>query len=117
MAKNSLSITDNRTGASFEVPIVNGTVDAMAFRAMKANDQDFGLMTYDPGYKNTAACKSRVTFIDGDKGILRYRGYAIEELAENCTFLEVAYLLLRGELPTQDELDYFVNEVTHHTFH
>jgi citrate synthase len=116
MAKDSLSIIDNRTGANYEVPIVDGAVDAMSFRSMKVNEEDFGLMTYDPGFKNTASCKSRVTYIDGDKGILRYRGYAIEDLAENCNFLEVAYLLLRGELPKPDQLANFSEEVTLHTF-
>jgi citrate synthase len=116
MAKDSLSITDNRTGQQYEVPIEHETVSSMAFRQIKVNEGDFGLMTYDPGYKNTASCKSRVTYIDGDNGILRYRGYSIEDLAERCTFLEVAYLLLKGELPTEDQLASFVNDVTHHTY-
>jgi len=116
MAKDSLSITDNRTGKQFEIPIEDGTISSMAFRQMKSTEDDFGLMTYDPGYKNTASCKSRVTYIDGDQGILRYRGYSIEDLAQKCTFLEVAYLLWKGELPTEPQLAEFVNDVTHHTF-
>src|SRR5919112_1095273 len=96
--KNTLTITDNRTGKQYEIPIENGTIKAMDLRQIKAGDDDFGMMTYDPAFMNTASCKSKITFIDGDKGILRYRGYNIEDLAENCTYLEVAYLLLNGEL-------------------
>jgi citrate synthase len=114
--KNSLSITDNRTGKSYEVPITDGTIRAMDLRQIKADDQDFGLMTYDPAFMNTASCRSAVTYIDGDAGILRYRGYPIQELAEHATFLEVAYLLLNGELPTQTELNQFTHDVTMHTF-
>jgi len=116
MSTETVSITDNRTGQTYEIPIKDGTISALALRDIKANEADFGLMTYDPGYKNTASCRSAVTFIDGDKGILRYRGYAIEDLARNCTFLEVAHLLLRGELPKEDELAVFDNLVTHHTY-
>jgi citrate synthase len=116
MGKETLTITDNRTGRNYEVPIEHGAVSAMALRQIKVKEDDFGLMTYDPGYKNTASCKSRITYIDGDKGILRYRGYAIEDLAEKCTFLEVAYLLLKGELPSEANLAVFENDVTHHTF-
>jgi citrate synthase len=114
--KNSLSITDNRTGKSYEVPIADGTIRAMDLRQIKADDSDFGLMTYDPAFMNTASCRSAVTYIDGDAGILRYRGYPIQELAEHATFLEVAYLLLNGELPTQSELNQFTHDVTMHTF-
>jgi len=116
MDSESLTITDNRTGKKYEIPIQNGTVRAMDLRQIKVSDGDFGLMTYDPGCTNTASCESRVTFIDGDKGILRYRGYPIEELAERSTYLETAYLLLNGELPTQTEYDDWVFQITHHTF-
>jgi citrate synthase len=115
-AAETLSITDNRTGETYEVPIEDGTVRAMALRDIKVNDDDFGLMTYDPAYTNTASCRSAVTFIDGDKGILEYRGYPIEQLAEESTYLEVAYLLIHGELPSQAQLDDWVHEVTIHTF-
>jgi citrate synthase len=114
--RNTLSITDNRTGKSYEVPIADGTIRAMDLRQIKADDSDFGLMTYDPAFMNTASCRSAVTYIDGDAGILRYRGYPIQELAEHATFLEVAYLLLNGELPTQSELNEFTHDVTMHTF-
>ena len=113
--KDSLSVTDNRTGRQFEIPIEHGTIDAMALRQMKTDDDDFGLMTYDAGLKNTASCKSRVTFIDGDKGILLYRGYPIEQLAEKSSFLEVGYLLNKGELPTRDQLKSWTSEITMHT--
>ena len=115
-AADTLSITDNRTGKTYEVPIEDGTVRAMALRDIKVNEDDFGLMTYDPAYMNTASCRSAITFIDGDKGILEYRGYPIEQLAEESTYLEVAYLLIHGELPTQAQLDDWVHEVTIHTF-
>ncbi len=115
MAKETLTITDNRTGKAYEVPIANGTVKAMDLRAIKHGAEDFGLMVYDPAFTNTAACTSRVTFIDGDQGILRYRGYPIEEIAEKSTYLETAYLLLHGELPKKVELEKFTNEITHHT--
>jgi citrate synthase len=115
-AAETLSITDNRTGETYEVPIEDGTVRAMALRDIKVNEDDFGLMTYDPAYTNTASCRSAVTFIDGDKGILEYRGYPIEQLAEESTYLEVAYLLIHGELPSQAQLDDWVHEVTIHTF-
>ncbi|MEA2135634.1 MAG: citrate synthase, partial [Solirubrobacteraceae bacterium] len=98
-AADTLSITDNRTGETYEVPIEDGTVRAMALRDIKVNEDDFGLMTYDPAYTNTASCRSAITFIDGEKGILEYRGYPIEQLAEESTYLEVAYLLIHGELP------------------
>ncbi|HUP04722.1 MAG TPA: citrate/2-methylcitrate synthase, partial [Bryobacteraceae bacterium] len=115
MPEEALHITDKRTGAAYEVPINDGTIRAMDLRKIKAGPEDFGLMTYDPAFMNTASCRSAITYIDGDKGILRYRGYPIEQLAESCTFLEVAYLLLNGELPTQSQLDDWVNQVTHHT--
>ena len=100
MGGNSLTITDNRTGKQYEVGIDDGTIKAMDLRQIKVSEDDFGLMTYDPAFMNTASCKSRITFIDGDKGILEYRGYPIDQLAEKSTYLEVAYLLLHGELPT-----------------
>ncbi len=115
MPENTLTITDNRTGQTYNVPIEDGTIRAMSLRQIKNGPEDFGLMTYDPAFMNTASCRSAITYIDGDKGILRYRGYPIEGLAERCTFLEVAYLLLFGELPTTPELKTWVYEITHHT--
>ena len=115
--KNSLSIRDNRTGRDYEVEILDGDViRAMDLRQIRVNDGDFGMMAYDPAFTNTASTRSSVTFIDGERGILRYRGYPIEQLAERSTHLEVAYLLLKGELPTQSELDDFVHDVTFHTY-
>src|SRR5215212_3576376 len=105
MAKDTLSITDNRTGQSYEVPISDGTISAMALRKIKVDDADFGLMTYDPAFMNTASCRSSITYIDGDKGILRYRGYPVDQLAEHAGYLEVAYLILNGELPTATQLE------------
>ena len=115
MKKETLSLVDNRTGTSCEVPFFKGTIRAMDLRQIKTSPQDFGLMTYDPAFMNTASCQSAITFIDGDKGILRYRGYPIEQLAEKCTFLEVAYLILFGELPTAAQLTAWTNEITLHT--
>ena len=115
MAKPSLTVTDNRTGKTYELPIENGTIRATDLRQIKENSEDFGMMTYDPAFMNTAACKSRVTFIDGDAGILRYRGYPIEQLAEKATFLETSYLLINGELPTQPQLEEFMHTITYHT--
>ena len=116
MSKESLSITDNRTGKTYEIPIEDGTIRALALRDIRVSDEDFGLMTYDPAFQNTASCKSAITFIDGAKGVLNYRGYSIEQLAEQSSFLEVAYLLLEGSLPTADERRDWVNEVKNHTF-
>jgi len=116
MPKDTLTITDNRTGKTYEVPIENGTIRTHALRQIKVGDEDFGLMGYDPAFLNTANCRSAITFIDGDKGILEYRGYPIEQLAEKSSFLEVAYLLLNGELPTPKELEQFIHLVTHHTY-
>src|SRR5687768_3114889 len=99
MTQNTLTVTDNRTGKTYEIPIENETIPAGSLRKIKVNADDFGLMTYDPGYSATAACKSTITYIDGDKGILQYRGYPIETLAEKSNFLEVAYLLIYGALP------------------
>ena len=113
---NSLTITDNRTGKQYEVPIKNETIKALDLRQMKADPADFGLMGYDPAFTNTASCTSRISYIDGDQGILRYRGYAIEELAERSTFMETAYLLLHGELPNRAQLQDWTYHITHHTF-
>ena len=115
-SRDSLSITDNRTGKSYEVPITHGAIRAMDLRQIKVDAADFGMMSYDPAYNNTASCISRITYIDGDAGILRYRGYPIEELAEKSTYLETAYLLLHGELPTAAQLKEWTYNVTHHTF-
>ncbi|HLG15110.1 MAG TPA: citrate synthase [Blastocatellia bacterium] len=116
MSKDTLTITDNRTGKQYELPIEDGTIRAMDLRKIKVSDGDFGLMTYDPAFMNTASCKSRITFIDGDKGILRYRGYPIEQLAERSTYIETAYLILHGELPSASELKDWTHDITHHTF-
>ncbi len=115
MSSDTLTITDNRNGKSYEVPIEDGTIRAMDLRQIKISDDDFGLMSYDPAFLNTASCRSKITFIDGGKGILRYRGYPIEELAENTTFLEVAYLLLNGELPNAEEHQQWRQEIVNHT--
>ncbi len=115
MPQDTLTITDNRTGQSYTVPVENGTIRAMDLRKIKTGPEDFGLMTYDPAFMNTASCRSAITFIDGDRGILRYRGYPIDVLAQHCTYLEVAYLLLNGELPKAAELKSWVNDITHHT--
>ena len=115
MSKDTLTITDNRTGKAYEVPVENGTIKAIDLRKIKTSEDDFGLMTYDPAYNNTASCISRITYIDGDLGILRYRGYPIEQLAEKASFLEVAHLLLHGELPSHSQLDAFTHNVTYHT--
>jgi len=114
--RDSLSITDNRTGKNYEVPVTEDAIRALDLRQIKVNNDDFGVMSYDPAFNNTACCTSRVTFIDGDKGILRYRGYPIEELAEKSTYLETAYLILYGELPTRAQLDNWTYHVSHHTF-
>ncbi len=116
MAQDTLTITDNRTGRTYEVPVAEGTIKATDLRQIKVSDDDFGLMTYDPAFMNTAACRSSITFIDGDKGILRYRGYPIEQLAERASFLEVAWLLMEGELPTKDQLDHWTETVKYHTY-
>lgn len=116
MSKNTLTITDNRTGKTYEIPVEHDTIEAMALRQIKVNDDDFGMMSYDPAFKNTASTKSTITYIDGDKGILRYRGYPIEQLAANSNYLEVAYLLLFGELPTSEQYDQWEYDILHHTF-
>jgi citrate synthase len=113
---DTLTITDNRTGRSYEVPIHDNTIRANDLKKIKVDDEDFGLMTYDPAFLGTAACRSSITYIDGDKGILRYRGYPIEQLAEQSTFLEVAYLLNKGELPNEAQLKSWTDELTYHTY-
>ncbi len=122
MKKDSLNIIDNRTGQQYEVPIFYGiypaygaAISASALRAIKASPQDFGLMSYDPGFMNTACCKSRITFIDGERGILRYRGYPIEELAGKCSYLEVSYLILNGELPAPPQREEWRQQITHYS--
>jgi citrate synthase len=116
MPSDSLTVTDNRTGKTYELPIENGTIRTSDLRQIKIDADDFGLMGYDPAFTNTASTKSRVTYIDGEKGILRYRGYPIEQLAERSTYLEVAYLIFFGELPTQNQLDEWVHDITFHTY-
>src|SRR5918997_1827517 len=115
-AKDTLSITDNRTGEQYEVEVENGTIKTMDLRQIKVNEDDFGLMGYDPAFTNTASTKSEITFIDGEAGVLEHRGYSIEQLCEHSTYLEVAYLLTYGELPTKEQLDQWVFEITHHTY-
>src|SRR5213596_543079 len=114
--QNTLSVTDNRTGQSYELEITDGTIRAMDLRGIKVSDDDFGLMAYDPAYTNTASCRSAITFIDGEAGILQHRGYPIEQLCEHSTYLEVAYLLINGALPTRAQLEEWVHEITIHTF-
>jgi citrate synthase len=117
MPKDTLSVVDNRTGQSYEIPISNsGTIRAMDLRQIKTSPDDFGMMTYDPAFTNTASCQSSITYIDGDKGILRYRGYDIAELAENCNFLQVAYLVVHGELPTPAEEKQWIYEINRRMF-
>jgi citrate synthase len=113
--KDSLTVVDNRTGKSYELPLDHGAIRAMDLRQIKVGPDDFGVMSYDPAFMNTASCRSRITFIDGDRGILRYRGYPIEQLAEKSSYLETAYLILSGELPTKAQHDEWVHDITHHT--
>jgi citrate synthase len=115
MEPSTLTVTDNRTNRTYTLPIEDGTVRSMDFRQIRTSDEDFGLMMYDPAFMNTASCRSSITYIDGERGVLEYRGYPIELLAERCTFLEVAYLLLFGELPNETELNNWIHEITHHT--
>jgi citrate synthase len=114
--RGTLSVTDNRTGRSYEIEISDGTVRSTDFRQIKVDDDDFGLMTYDPAYMNTASCRSEITYLDGERGVLEYRGYPIEQLAEQSTYLEVAYLLVNGDLPTSAQLEEWIGEITIHTF-
>src|SRR5438309_3314805 len=116
MDNETLTITDNRTKQSYTIPIYRGTVRAMDLRQIKTSPEDFGLMTYDPAFMNTASCQSAITELDGENGILRYRGYPIEQLAEQSTYLEVAYLLIFGDLPNDQQYDAWVHDITYHTF-
>src|SRR3954470_9577103 len=113
---NTLSVTDNRTGEKYELEITDGTIRGMDLRGIKVSEDDFGLMSYDPAYTNTASCRSAITYIDGEAGILQHRGYPIEQLCEHSSYLEVAYLLVHGELPSKDALEYWVYAITHHTY-
>src|SRR5229473_3087478 len=115
-ASETVTVTDNRTGRTYELAIEDGTVRALDLRQLKAGEQDFGLMAYDPAYTNTASCRSAITYIDGDAGVLQHRGYPIEQLCESSTYLEVAYLIINGALPTQRQLEDWVDEITIHTF-
>jgi len=115
-SNDSLTVTDNRTGRTYELPIEDDTIKAMDLRQIKVHEEDFGMMTFDPAFTNTAACRSSITYIDGEAGILQHRGIPIEQLCEKSTFLEVAYLLVYGELPTRPQLEAWVHDVTHHTF-
>ena len=115
MAKETLSITDNRTGQRYEIPIENGTIRASDLRQIRSSPDDFGLMSYDPAFINTASCRSRITYIDGEKGILRYRGYPIEELAERSNYLETAYLIVKGELPDRKHFEMWEHNIKVHT--
>jgi citrate synthase len=112
----TLHVTDSRTGRSYDLPITDGAIRALDLRQIKVSDDDFGLLSYDPAFMNTASCRSAITFIDGEKGILRYRGYPVDELADSVTFLDVAYLLLRGELPAKEESAGWADEITRHTY-
>ena len=115
-AQETLTVTDNRTGESYQLPIAEGTVRAIDLRQIKTDDHDFGLMAYDPAYTNTASCRSAITYIDGEAGILQHRGYPIEQLCEHSSYLEVAYLLINGTLPTSEQLENWIEEITIHTF-
>ncbi len=114
--QDTVTVTDNRTGRSYELPVTDGTLRGLDFRQVKTDEDDFGLMIYDPGYANVASCRSAVTYLDGEAGILQYRGYPIQDLAERSTYLEVAYLLIHGELPTKAQLEEWIHEITIHTF-
>src|ERR1700751_483783 len=113
---DTLTVTDNRTGKQYEIPIEDNTIRATELRNIKTADDDFGLMTYDPAYMATASCRSAITYIDGEKGILEYRGYPIEQLAEKSSYLEVAYVLIHGEVPSQKELYEWTHQITIHAF-
>ena len=115
ISQDALTVIDSRTGKEYPLPITNGTIKAMDLRQIKVSDDDFGLMSYDPAFMNTASCQSKITFIDGEKGILRYRGYPIEQIAEKSNYLEVAYLVINGELPTKSQLQEWTFNITHHT--
>src|SRR6266516_1460514 len=111
---NTVTITDNRSGKTWDLPIQDGCIRASDLRQIKVQPDEFGMMSYDPAFLNTAACKSSVTYLDGERGILRYRGYPIEDLAENCSFLETAYLLIFGKLPSAQQLTEFADQITRH---
>src|SRR5437867_3477067 len=115
MPRDSLSVTDNRTGKNYDIPIEDGVIRATALRQIKTRPDDFGLMSYDPGFNNTASCRSAITYIDGDSGVLEYRGYPIEQLAEHSTYLETAYLIIYGELPDKKQLAEWTHNITYHT--
>src|SRR5690349_7405809 len=115
-AKDTLTITDNRTGETYELEVTDGTIKGMDLRQIKVSEDDFGLMSYDPAFTNTASCRSAITYIDGEAGVLEHRGYPIEQLCERSSYLEVAYLLINGTLPTAAQLDDWVREITLHTF-
>src|SRR5208283_1758392 len=115
-SEGTLTVTDSRTGRSYELPISDGTVRALELRQIKTSDEDFGLMAYDPAFLNTASCRSAITYIDGDAGILQHRGYPIEQLCEHSSYLEVAYLLINGTLPALEQLAEWVHQITIHTF-
>src|ERR1700675_353217 len=115
MTRDTVTVTDNRTGKTYELPVTNDTIRAIDLRQIKVKPDDFGMMSYDPAFNNTALCQSKITYIDGDRGILRYRGYPIEELADKSTYLETAYLVLHGELPTKAQLDDWTYNITHHS--
>src|SRR6476646_5793189 len=114
--EDTLTIKDNRTGETYELEVTDGTIKGMDLRQIKVSEDDFGLMSYDPAFTNTASCRSAITYIDGEAGVLEHRGYPIEQLCEQSTYLEVAYLLVHGELPTRDQLDEWVHEITIHTY-
>src|SRR5574341_764366 len=123
MSKDTITMIDNRTGKNYEIPIQYGTyplygaaIRAADLRQVKVSEEDFGLMTYDPAFMNTASCQSKITFIDGDKGILRYRGFPIEQLAQRSSYLETAYIILYGEIPTETELEEWKHNITYHTY-
>src|ERR1700755_3564218 len=116
MASDSLTVTDNRTGKTYELPIEDGTIRGLDLRQIKVDEGEFGMMSYDPAFMNTASCRSSITYIDGEAGILQHRGYPIEQLCEHSTYLEVAYLLINGRLPNKVELEGWIDEITIHTF-
>src|ERR1700719_2056263 len=115
-AAQTLTVTDNRTGKAYVLPVTDGTVRAVDLRQIKVDPDEFGLMSYDPAYMNTASCRSAITYIDGDRGVLEHRGYPIEQLCEHSAYLEVAYLLINGALPTRAQLETWVGQITIHTF-
>ncbi|MGH2988119.1 MAG: citrate/2-methylcitrate synthase, partial [Solirubrobacterales bacterium] len=115
-AQDTLTVTDNRTGRGYELEITDGTIRGMDLRQIKVSEDDFGLMSYDPAFTNTASCRSAITYIDGEAGVLEHRGYPIEQLCEHSSYLEVAYLLIFGELPTAAQLERWVYDITHHTY-